>query len=65
MASEIEVQARAPGVGSSEKAALLLRLDELLERYLNTLEEYQKAQQQLTSHFASVSASKMSFHWLC
>jgi type II secretory pathway pseudopilin PulG len=36
-----------------DRAALLLRLDELLETYLNTLDQYQKAQQQLATRLSS------------
>ncbi|KAF2275932.1 uncharacterized protein EI97DRAFT_450721 [Westerdykella ornata] len=36
----------------SEKKGLLLRLDELLEEYLNTLDRYQKAQEQLSDYFS-------------
>lgn len=39
----------------SEKDELVNRLDELLERYLHTLDAYQKAQQQLTKYLSSVS----------
>ncbi|KAF2265396.1 hypothetical protein CC78DRAFT_553004 [Lojkania enalia] len=35
------------------KNALISQLDSLLERYLNTLNQYQKAQQQLTSNLSS------------
>jgi hypothetical protein len=46
-----------PGLLSSgsEKDELVLRLDDLLERYLHTLDAYQKAQQQLTQHLSAVS----------
>jgi hypothetical protein len=40
--------------GSNDKASLLAKLDELLEQYLNTLDRYQRAQQQLTTHLTSV-----------
>ena len=37
------------------KNALISKLDEMLENYLNTLDAYQKAHQQLTEHLSSVS----------
>lgn len=40
-----------------DKASLLMRLDELLEKYLNTLDLYQNARQQLTTQLTSVRAS--------
>ncbi|KAL5384103.1 hypothetical protein DPSP01_005576 [Paraphaeosphaeria sporulosa] len=46
--SASEIQSSVPG-----KDELLLRLDDLLERYLHTLDAYQKAQQQLTKHLSS------------
>lgn len=39
---------------ASDKDALVGRLDELLERYLNTLDEYQKLGQQLSKHLSDV-----------
>ncbi|KAJ4357371.1 uncharacterized protein N0V89_001946 [Didymosphaeria variabile] len=45
-ASELETS-------SSNKDELVSRLDDLLERYLLTLDAYQKAQQQLTRHLSS------------
>jgi molybdenum-dependent DNA-binding transcriptional regulator ModE len=36
------------------KDALVSRLDEMLEDYLNTLDAYQQAHQQLTQHLSSV-----------
>ncbi|KAF2440229.1 hypothetical protein P171DRAFT_367906 [Karstenula rhodostoma CBS 690.94] len=45
----------APELPSSvpEKDELVSRLDDLLERYLHTLDAYQKAQQQLMTHLSS------------
>ena len=39
---------------ASEKDVLITQLDRLLERYLTTLDQYQKAQQQLTAYMSSV-----------
>ncbi|KAF2752334.1 hypothetical protein M011DRAFT_473564 [Sporormia fimetaria CBS 119925] len=47
------IQASKTQPSASDKNTLLLRLDELLEQYLITLDRYQKAQQQLTTHLAS------------
>lgn len=44
------------GHQSSERESLIVRLDELLEKYLDTLDQYQKARQQLTTHLSSVSS---------
>jgi hypothetical protein len=38
-----------------DKDKLISNLDELLEQYLNTLDAYQQAHQQLTKHLSSVS----------
>jgi hypothetical protein len=40
---------------SFDKDALVTRLDQLLEKYLNTLDEYQKAREQLSKQLSSVS----------
>jgi hypothetical protein len=45
-----ESQIETPG-----KDDLNFKLDEALERYLNTLDVYQQAQQKLTSHLSAVS----------
>jgi hypothetical protein len=42
------------------KDSLVTQLDHLLERYLNTLDQYQNAQQQLTAYMSSVR-SKWEF----
>jgi hypothetical protein len=47
---ESGIDTQSPG-----KDALISRLDELLEQYLNTLEEYQKVRAQLSKHLSSVS----------
>jgi hypothetical protein len=52
---EPQVTVQPAAIQGPDKAALLLRLDERLETYLHTLDRYQKAQQQLSSHFSSVS----------
>ena len=53
--AEVQAQPRfEPQSNSSDKASLLLRLDELLERYLVTLNEYEKVQQELTASLSSV-----------
>jgi hypothetical protein len=54
--ADVEPQtAVEPTIQGPEKAELLLRLDELLEAYLNTLDRYQKARQQLSTQLSSVS----------
>jgi seryl-tRNA synthetase len=40
---------------SVDKDALIIRLDELLEKYLHTLDEYQKTREQLSKQLSSVS----------
>ncbi|KAF2205949.1 hypothetical protein GQ43DRAFT_467654 [Delitschia confertaspora ATCC 74209] len=42
---------------AEEKEILLSRLDDLLEHYLNTLDQYQKAQEQLSKQLASAHMS--------
>lgn len=56
-----EVQSQAPVIidniaqgSSTDKDALLSRLDELLEQYLHTLDEYQNAREQLSKQLSSV-----------
>ncbi len=45
----------AKETGSTQSPEALLRsLDDLLERYLNLLDAYQRAQQELTTHLSSV-----------
>lgn len=46
------------GNEQKEKDALIARLDDLLERYLNTLDEYQKARELLSKKLSSVSLNK-------
>ncbi|KAH7079300.1 hypothetical protein BKA63DRAFT_563941 [Paraphoma chrysanthemicola] len=43
----------AHGGGNSEKDALVAKLDQLLEKYLHTLDEYQKAREQLSKQLSS------------
>jgi seryl-tRNA synthetase len=40
---------------TEDKDALIVRLDELLEKYLHTLDEYQKSREQLSKQLSSVS----------
>jgi hypothetical protein len=40
---------------SADKDALIARLDELLEKYLHTLDEYQKTREALSKQLSSVS----------
>jgi hypothetical protein len=40
---------------SVDKDALIMRLDELLEKYLHTLDEYQKIREQMSKQLSSVS----------
>jgi hypothetical protein len=49
-----------PGVNGIGKKDLLSELDGLLERYLNTLDDYQKTRQQLSSLWSSVSTKGVS-----
>lgn len=56
-----EVQSQAPvstgnlaQSSSADKDALISRLDELLEQYLHTLDEYQKTREQLSKQLSSV-----------
>jgi hypothetical protein len=46
----------------SGKDALVVRLDELLEKYLHTLDEYQKVREQLSKQLSSVSRFRLSAH---
>jgi hypothetical protein len=46
----VENQAEKP----EDKDALIVRLDELLEKYLHTLDEYQKTRDQLSKQLSSV-----------
>jgi hypothetical protein len=46
---------------SAAKDALVARLDELLEQYLHTLDEYQKARAQLSKQLSAVSAFKWAW----
>ncbi|KAF2476264.1 uncharacterized protein BDR25DRAFT_331154 [Lindgomyces ingoldianus] len=51
-----EVQAQPTpnlSVGTTEKEVFITKLDGLLEQYLNTLDQYQRAQQKLTSSLSS------------
>lgn len=43
-----------PRAEATDKGALLSRLDELLEQYLDTLDKYQTAREQLTAHLTAV-----------
>lgn len=43
------------GSQAADKDALVARLDELLEKYLHTIDEYQKAREQLSKQLSSVS----------
>lgn len=43
-----------PEQGNDDKGALLVRLDELLEQYLITLDSYEQAQRELTATLSSV-----------
>jgi hypothetical protein len=45
---------------SADKDVLIARLDELLEKYLHTLDEYQKAREQLSKQLSSVSCCPKS-----
>lgn len=46
---------RTEGQGTEEeKDALIAKLDELLERYLNTLDEYERVRQELSKQLSSV-----------
>lgn len=61
--ADVEPQvAVKPTIQGPEKAALLLRLDELLEAYLDTLDRYQKARQQLSTQLSSVSCLRRTMH---
>lgn len=52
--AETQTQAeKAPQI--PEKESLIVRLDELLEKYLETLDQYQKARQELSTQLSSVS----------
>jgi len=57
--TEVQVQpvSRLPPK-APEKDFLITQLDHLLERYLTTLDQYQKAQQQLTACMSSVSSQR-------
>ncbi len=44
---------------NSEKLELVAHLDELLEKYLRTLDEYDKAQRQLWKQLSSVSCQSL------
>ena len=44
------------GVQKTEKDALITQLDELLERYLHTLDEHEKIRRELSNQLSSVSA---------
>jgi hypothetical protein len=53
--AEVDIPvATEPIVQEPDKTALLLRLDELLEEYLGTLDRYQRAREQLSKHLSSV-----------
>jgi hypothetical protein len=43
---------------AENKDALIIRLDELLEKYLHTLDAYQKAREQLSKQLSSVIHTK-------
>ena len=45
---------------SSEKDDLVAQLDQLLERYLHTLDEYDKLQRDLSKQLSSVREKKLS-----
>jgi hypothetical protein len=45
---ESKIESRA------DKDALIIRLDELLEEYLHTLDQYQKTREQLSTQLSSV-----------
>ncbi|KAF2131974.1 hypothetical protein P153DRAFT_182386 [Dothidotthia symphoricarpi CBS 119687] len=65
-ASPVLAPESIPNVDNSEdeKKALLIRLDDLLEEYLNTLDEYQKAREQLSKQLSSgyLSLAQANFH---
>ena len=44
------------GTQRTEKDALIAQLDELLERYLHTLDEHEKIRRELSKQLSSVSA---------
>ncbi|KAF2109734.1 hypothetical protein BDV96DRAFT_604608 [Lophiotrema nucula] len=50
----------ATGADASDRDALVEQLDSLLERYLNTLDMYEKAQQMLTSILSSANFNNRS-----
>jgi hypothetical protein len=57
--AEVEIQQPSISVAdmeteSTDKDALVTRLDELLEKYLHTLDEYQKTREQLSMQLSSV-----------
>jgi septal ring factor EnvC (AmiA/AmiB activator) len=46
---------------AEDKDALIIRLDELLEKYLHTLDAYQKTREQLSKQLSSVSHTRFRF----
>jgi 2-phosphoglycerate kinase len=59
-----EVESNMASVSASEfqsqsvdKDALIVRLDELLETYLHTIDKYQKTREQLSKQLSSVRSS--------
>ena len=57
--TEAQIQPVSPlAFEAPEKDHLILQLDRLLERYLITLDQYQKAQQQLTAYMSSVRSQR-------
>jgi hypothetical protein len=45
-----------------DKDTLIARLDELLEKYLHTLDEYQKAREQFSKQLSSVGYFPKTYH---
>lgn len=60
--AEVDIQSvPKPQPEIRAKDDLVSKLDDLLGQYLNTLDEYQKAQQQLSKHLSAVSIRILSF----
>jgi len=51
----VDISESRVGSHDQDKGALINRLDELLEKYLHTLDEYQRVRELLSKQLSSVS----------
>lgn len=54
MSATMESPVTEPSINGEGVEKLMLKLDDLFEQYLNLLDQYQKARQQLSTQLSSV-----------